>query len=128
MTDPNNPADPIAAYGAAWLETDEGERLALLERAWAADAVYCDPVDRVPGRRALADHIAATQAALPGGQVAITSDPVRHHDSAFFRWSMTDADGQVVLTGFDVVQLDGTGRIARLTGFFDSDTERHGDR
>jgi hypothetical protein len=82
----------------------------------------------VVGRTALAEHIGATQAMLPGVRTAVTSEPVRHHDSAFFRWSMTDADGQVVLTGFDVVQLDGTGRIARLTGFFDSDTERHGDR
>jgi hypothetical protein len=28
------PTDPIAAYGAAWLETDEQSRLALLETAW----------------------------------------------------------------------------------------------
>lgn len=35
---------------------------------------------------------------------------------------MTDATGATALTGFDVVQLDGDGRIARLTGFFDTDT------
>lgn len=116
------PTDPIAAYGAAWLETDGRARLALLETAWADDAVYCDPLDRVVGRQALAAHIAATQSQLAGGQVAVTSDPVRHHDSAFFRWSMTDSAGSTVLTGWDVVQLDPSGRIARLTGFFDDDT------
>jgi hypothetical protein len=52
----------------------------------------------------------------------VTSEPVLHHDSAFFRWSLTDAEGATVMTGFDVVQLDRTGLIARLTGFFDSDT------
>ncbi len=114
--------DPITAYGQAWLETDPARRLALLERAWTDDAVYCDPVDRVAGRAALADHIAATQAALPGGRVAVTTEPVRHHDSAFFRWTMTDGGGATVLTGFDVVQLDDDGRISRLTGFFDTDT------
>jgi hypothetical protein len=120
--------DPITAYGHAWLETDPQRRRELLETAWAPDAVYCDPIDQVAGREALAEHIAATQASLGGGSVAVTSEPVRHHDSAFFRWSMTDASGSTVLTGWDVVQLDDAGRISRLTGFFDDDTGRPADR
>ena len=124
---PTSPLDPLAAYGASWLETDARRRLELLETAWGPDAVYCDPVDHVAGRQALSAHIAATQQMLPGGRVEVTSVPVRHHDSAFFRWTMTDGDGRTVLTGFDVVQLDEQGRIARLTGFFDSDTERRAD-
>lgn len=119
---PSRTPDPITAYGDAWTATDDAERAALLEVAWAPDAVYCDPLDRVEGRDALSRHIAATQVALAGGRIAVTSTPVRHHDSAFFRWTMTDAAGAVALTGFDVVQLDDDGRIARLTGFFDTDT------
>ena len=122
------PSDPIAAYGAAWLETDAQRRRALLDTAWAPDAVYCDPLDRVAGRQALAEHIAATQAQLAGGRVEVATEPVRHHDSAFFRWSITDASGGTVLTGWDVVQLDDSGRISRLTGFFDQDTERRAGR
>ncbi len=114
--------ESIAAYGAAWVEPDATARLALLEQAWAAEAVYCDPLAVVTGREALSDHIGQTQAAMPGSRIEVTSEPVRHHDSAFFRWTMTDASGAVVMTGFDVVQLDEDGRIARLTGFFDSDT------
>lgn len=114
--------EPIAAYGAAWVEPDPTARLALLQQAWAADAVYCDPLAVVTGREALSDHIGQTQAAMPGSRIQVTSEPVRHHDSAFFRWTMTDASGVTVMTGFDVVQLDPTGRIGRLTGFFDSDT------
>ena len=114
--------DPITAYGDAWSATDDAERSALLEVAWAPGAVYSDPLDHLEGREALGRHIGATQAALAGGRIAVTSTPVRHHDSAFFRWTMTDAAGATVLTGFDVVQLDADGRIARLTGFFDTDT------
>ena len=122
------PTDPITAYGAAWVETDEQRRTSLLETAWASGAVYCDPIDRVAGREALSAHIATTQGQLAGGRVEVTSEPVRHHDSAFFRWTMTDAAGGTVLTGWDVVQLDETGRISRLTGFFDQDTERRAAR
>ena len=114
--------ESIAAYGAAWVEPDATARLALLEQAWAAEAVYCDPLAVVAGREALSDHIGQTQAAMPGSRIEVTSEPVRHHDSAFFRWTMTDASGATVMTGFDVVQLDPSGRIGRLTGFFDSDT------
>ena len=114
--------DPITAYAEAWTAADETARTALLEVAWAPDAVYCDPLDRVEGREALGRHIGATQVAMAGGSIAVTSTPVRHHDSAFFRWTMTDATGATVLTGFDVVQLDADGRIARLHGFFDTDT------
>ena len=114
--------ESIAAYGAAWVEPDATARRTLLEQAWAADAVYCDPTAVVTGREALSDHIGGFQAAMPGGRIQVTSEPVLHHDSAFFRWSLTDADGATVMTGFDVVQLDRTGLIARLTGFFDSDT------
>jgi hypothetical protein len=114
--------DPIAAYGAAWLETDPEQRMRHLEAAWSDDAVYSDPLAHVAGRTALHEHIGGTQAALPGSRIAVTSTPVRHHDSAFFRWTMTGPDGAVVMTGFDVVQLADDGRIARLTGFFDADT------
>ena len=89
--------DPITAYGQAWTTADEAERAALLEVAWAPDAVYCDPLDRFEGREALGRHIGATQTAMAGGRIAVTSTPVRHHDSAFFRWTMTDAGGATVL-------------------------------
>ena len=112
----------VDAYGAAWLETDEAARRRHLERAWQDDAVYSDPLAHVDGRDALGAHIGGTQASLPGSRIAVTSAPVAHHDSAFFRWTMTDASGAVLVTGFDVVQLGADGRIARLTGFFDADT------
>lgn len=115
-----NDSDGIGAYGEAWREPDEEQRRRLLERAWAPDAVYCDPLDHVVGREALVAHIGAFQQSMAGGRVDVTSEAVRHHDSAHFTWAITDAAGNTVLTGFDVVQLDEQGRITRLTGFFDA--------
>jgi hypothetical protein len=114
-----NEVDGIGAYGQAWLETDEERRRQLLERAWAPEAVYCDPLDVVQGREALVAHIGAFQDSLAGGRVDIVGEADRHHDSAHFRWVITDPAGAQVLSGFDVVQLDEHGRITRLTGFFD---------
>ena len=114
-----NDSDGIGAYGRAWLETDPTRRLAELERAWAPDATYCDPLALVRGREALSEHIGQTQAGLAGGRIEVTAEAVRHHDSAHFPWAITAADGATVMTGFDVVQFDDAGRITRLTGFFD---------
>ena len=115
-----NDVDGIGAYGQAWLEPDEERRRLLLERAWAEDAVYCDPLDLVTGREALVRHIGEFQRSTPGGRIDVVAEATRHHDSAHFRWAMTDAAGRQVLTGFDVVQLDEAGRITRLTGFFEA--------
>lgn len=115
--------DPIAAYAAAWTESDAARRAAHLDVAWADGGVYVDPLAWVVGRADLSAHIGETQATLDGGRIDVVTEPVRHHDSAFFRWTITDAEGATVLTGWDVVQLDADGRIARLTGFFDTDTD-----
>lgn len=57
--------DPITAYGEAWLAVDEDERSALLEVAWAPDAVYSDPLDHLQGREALGQHIARPRSRSP---------------------------------------------------------------
>ncbi len=101
-------AQPIQAYGAARSEGDEPRRRELLDIAWGHDAVDRNPLAAVTGRDALSAHLAETQASLQGG--------------AFFRWAINDATGTVVMTGWDVGQLDDHGRIARLTGFLDADT------
>ncbi len=115
-----NETDGIGAYGKAWLEPDPQQRLALLERAWAVGAVYCDPLAHVVGREKLSQHVGETQASLSDGRIEVTAEATRHHDSAHFPWAMRDASGEHVMSGFDVVQLDGNGRITRLTGFFDT--------
>jgi len=115
-----NDVDGIGDYGRAWLETDADRRLELLQRCWAEDAVYCDPLALVEGRAALSEHIAQTQQALPGSRIEVVAEATRHHDSAHFPWRMTGPDGALLVSGFHVVQLDDPGRITRLTGFFDS--------
>ena len=39
----------VAAYGAAWNETDEAKRTALLESSFTDDGVYNDPTATANG-------------------------------------------------------------------------------
>ena len=108
----------VAAYGAAWLEPDAGERLALLETAWADDGRYEDPTGAAEGRAALSAHIGAFHAARPGARIEITSGVDRHHDVLRFAWRMVAADGSVAVEGIDFGVLAADGRLARIVGFF----------
>ncbi|HEU0103709.1 MAG TPA: nuclear transport factor 2 family protein [Mycobacteriales bacterium] len=111
-------AAAVAAYGQAWREPDAEARRRLLEQAWAEGGVYCDPQVLLTGRAALVEHIGGFQASAPGWEIAVTSEPLEHHDAAYFTWTLCDADGAVAVTGIDVALFGADGRIERLTGFF----------
>ena len=108
----------VAAYAAAWNETDASARLTLLQGAWADDGVYCDPTALVKGRDALVAHIGDFHAGSPGARIDAASGVDGHHGWIRFAWTMVAPDGATVVDGFDVAELDADGRIVRLVGFF----------
>lgn len=111
------PTEAVVTYGAAWNETDDTKRAALLEKAWAADGVYLDPTGRAEGRDAFAAHIGGFHSMMPGHTINLTSG-VDEHDRVFrFAWVMRNADGDV-LEGIDFGELADDGRISRIVGFF----------
>ena len=70
---------------------DEARRRELLDRAWAPDAVHCDPLALVVGREALVAHTGEFPQSMPGARVDVVQ---------------LDADGRITrLTGF----FDGPG-------------------
>ncbi len=111
-------AEIVAAYGAAWNETDAGKRRTLLEPAWADDGVYVDPVSHGAGRDALIEIIAGFHAQSPGSKIVITSGIDQHHDVIRFAWAMRTADGKNAIEGIDVGELAPDGRLAKITGFW----------
>jgi hypothetical protein len=111
-------AQTVADYMAAWNEKDAVKRSALLDRAWAADGVYIDPMSDLKGREALAATIAGLHAQQPGVRMEIASGIDQHHNQIRFRWDFVGADGKVSITGIDVGELAPDGRIARIVGFW----------
>jgi hypothetical protein len=47
-----------------------------------------------------------------------TTSVDEHHGWARYGWVLDDPAGAPVLTGTDVVRVDGDGRLAQLVGFF----------
>jgi len=110
--------DVVHAYMAAWNEPDEKKRRVLLEKAWADDGRYTDPMSDAPGRDALIALIAQFHKQMPGTSILPASAIDEHHGRLRFAWKMLAADGSTGMEGIDIGLLAEDGRLQSITGFF----------
>jgi hypothetical protein len=109
----------IDRYIAAWNETDAVKRRERVGSLWAADGSYTDPLADVRGPDAIAGLIGAAQEQFPGLVFTLGGPVDANHNQARFTWHLGPAGAEPVVIGFDVVVLDGDGRIASVHGFLD---------
>ena len=110
--------DIVDTYLAMWNEPDADRRAGLIERAWAADAGYVDPVLEAEGPAALSDMVAGVHDKFPGHRFRLRSGIDLHHERLRFAWDLAGPDGTVAVAGIDVGELAPDGRLRRITGFF----------
>lgn len=108
----------VDTYLAMWNETDPARRAQHIERAWAGDGHYVDPLLEAAGHSALGAMVDGVQAKFPGHRFRRTSGIDTHHDQVRFAWELAAPDGAVVVTGIDVGALAPDGRLQRIAGFF----------
>jgi len=108
----------VRMYAAAWSETDEGKRRALLVKSWAENGTYTDPTVEVAGREALVQHIEGIHRQFIGCRILLTSRVDQHHDRLRFTWAMVNPKGSRVSEGIDFGEVGADGRLSRITGFF----------
>jgi SnoaL-like domain len=109
--------EAVAAYGAAWNETDDAVRAALLAKSFADTGTYMDPTGSADGRDALVGHIGGFQAMMPGHTIDNTSAVDVHGNVFRFAWAMKNGS-EVALVGMDFGEIADDGRISRIVGFF----------
>ena len=110
--------DLIDTYIATWNETDPARRLALIERIWAADGRYADPLQSGEGAAGIDAMIAGLQAHYPGLGMRRSGAVDGHGDFVRFGWELGPDSGPAVAGGVDFgVLVDG--RLHSITGFFD---------
>jgi hypothetical protein len=108
----------IDAYLAALTEADPARRAALIERAWASDGRFVDPLFDVAGHAALGELATGVIAQYPDHSFRRTSGVDTHHDRARYTFEFAAPDGTIVVTGTDVAALAPDGRLQSVTGFF----------
>src|SRR6185312_12206547 len=104
-------------YLAMWNEPDPGRRAREIERAWAQDGRYLDPLLEAEGHAALSELVAGVHAQYPDHRFSRTSGVDAHHDRVRFGWQLTGPDGTVTVAGIDVGTLAADGRLQSVVGF-----------
>lgn len=112
-------SDLVTRYLACWNETDAAARRRLVDALFAEDATYTDPLADVAGRDAIDATIGAVQQQFAGLAFSALGTADEHHDQARFAWGLGPAGADTLVDGFDVVRLDGQGRITAVLGFLD---------
>jgi hypothetical protein len=102
---------------AAWNEPDPEKIRGHLEKALAADVVFIDPSVEAHGIDEFEANIRSAHATLPGALYSLTSDVDSHHRLHRYSWEIS-RDGEVILPGLDVTEIDDDGRVTRVLGFF----------
>lgn len=105
-------------YCAGWSESNATSRLAILRAVVAEDGTYVNPRHDLAGVQALAACIGEVLATWPGARFMRTSTVDQHHGMARFAWRMTGADGQSIVDGVDFAQLNASGKLQRIVGFY----------
>ena len=108
----------VDTYLAAWNETDAKARGRLIEKAWAPDGRYVDPLLAADGHVAISEMTAAVHSKFPGHRFRRTSGVDAHNGHVRFGWELAAPDGAITVAGVDIGEIGADGRLARITGFF----------
>ncbi len=108
----------VDAYLATW--NSEGERrVQLLAEHWAPEVTYADPIAEVTGHAELTALIDGVRQQFPSCVFAPIGEPDAHHRQLRFRWGLGPEGEEPIVIGFDVLVMDGGGRIRAVYGFLD---------
>jgi uncharacterized protein YndB with AHSA1/START domain len=109
----------VDAWFDLWAEPDATARQTALARVAAAEVVFHDRFGNTAGVADLLPHIAAAQKFMPGFRMRREGD-VRHcQGTVLANWVAVGPDGQPRARGTNVFQLEPSGKIRSVTGFWD---------
>jgi hypothetical protein len=104
-------------YSDAWHATD-AERTEIFKATLAKQCVYTDPLATTTGWKALTEYMRAFQQQFPGARFAV-QDFETHNDCSIAHWKMLAPDGSPISAGVSYGEFDESGKITKMTGFFD---------
>ena len=108
----------VDTYLSMWNEADRAARTEIVRTAWADEGAYWDPMLEARGHDEMVAMVDAVQARFPGHRFRRTTGIDHHHELVRFGWELAAPDGAVTVAGLDVGELDETGKLVRITGFF----------
>ncbi len=102
---------------AAWNEPDSTLVRGHLEKALAPTIRFVDPSIDVTGIDGFEANVHEVHGRLPGAVYSRTSGVDSQHGFYRYHWAI-HVNGELVVPGFDVAEIDESGRVALVIGFF----------
>ena len=102
---------------AVWNSTDEDEKTELVNAALEHNVHFVDPNHNIVGRGAFLRMVAETQALIPGAAYRCSSEIGFQNNFCRYHWTIHN-DEKLLMSGFDVVEVNDAGRIVKVIGFF----------
>ncbi len=117
-TEATDTTTTIDTYLRAYCEPDAAVRADLVAGVWSPEGQLIDPPFDATGHDDISAMTDAVLGHYPAHTFVRTTDVDEHHDVARYGWALIGPDGTPAVTGTDVVEFDGAGRIVRVLGFF----------
>jgi SnoaL-like domain len=102
----------------AYCEPDPATRADLLAAVWAPTGTLIDPPFDGEGLDAIAAMVDVVLTHYAGHTFRRTTAIDAHHAFGRYEWELVGPDGDVAVTGTDIVEIDDDGRLTRIIGFF----------
>ena len=102
---------------AAWNELDTGEIRAHLDQALSPDVYFVDPSIETRGIDEFEANVRDFRAKLPDARCIRASGFDCHHRLYRYAWEIYRGQ-ELFLPGFDVAEVDESGRVVVVQGFF----------
>lgn len=120
MNNSANTEQFVKNYIEAWSTKDDARRQELVTKVYADDAAFYadEPGDGPVDHHGLADiaaNVTRVNVRLVQGKGLITESTgfAVNHDALKVSWRMTTPDGQVAMTGMNLLLRDATGKISQ---------------
>ncbi len=102
---------------ATWNTPDASEVRALVDASMEHNVHFVDPNHNIIGRYAFVDMVGAVQKLIPGAVYARASEVDFQNNHCRYHWAISK-DGQSLMKGFDVTEVNDAGKIVKVIGFF----------
>ncbi|GAB5458555.1 MAG: hypothetical protein Hens3KO_15850 [Henriciella sp.] len=102
---------------AIWNSSDPLEIAALTEAALEHNVHFVDPNHNIIGRDAFIKMVHLVHQQIPSAVYSHTSRIDMQNNHCRYHWAIHN-DGQLLMPGFDVTEVNDAGKIVKIIGFF----------
>ena len=109
--------DNLNRMMAVWNSDDATEQRALVDEALEHNVHFVDPNHNIIGRDAFLNMVELVQKQIPGADYSRASEVDVQNNHARYHWAIHQ-DGKLLMSGFDVTEVNDAGKIVKVIGFF----------